>query len=91
MARRNFVPDIARTRMQHQPDIIVGVKANFDKMIAAAERAELLHRLRFAVLHAFVQIAEFAPSIPLVRLINRIFVFTKTDGNRAFDLMTQIF
>ena len=47
MTRRDLVSDVARTRMQHQPDVVFCIEANLDKVVSAAERSELLHRFRF--------------------------------------------
>ena len=49
-----FLADVARTRVEHQPNEVLRVETNFDEVVTATERAELLRRFRFAIAHASV-------------------------------------
>ena len=71
--------DVARARVQHQPNEVFRIQTNFDEVVAATERAELLHRFRFAVVNAFVKIFELVPAFPVRRLVNRLLMFTESE------------
>jgi hypothetical protein len=52
--------------MQHEPHGVLGIKAHLDEVVSAAKRPELLHRLRFTILNAWVEMLEAFPCIPRV-------------------------
>src|SRR6476620_6700909 len=90
VTRRNLVTDVSRTRVQHQPDFVIRVKADLDKVISSAERSELLHRFLLTILNTTVKIAELGPLLPLVRLVDRITVVVESDRDRTLDLVTKL-
>src|SRR6185369_14500882 len=60
-----FLTDVARTRVEHQPNEVFRIETNFDEVVSTTERAELLHRLGFAIVNTFVKIFELVPAFPV--------------------------
>ena len=91
------VADAAASRVQHHPDAVRLVQAHLDEVIAAAERAELMHPARVpadALLDAgmLCQDARQAAAEVLRRLDARVVVLVLLDADRdvAGDLVKHL-
>ena len=65
-----FLADVARARVQHQPNEVFCIQTNFNEVVAATQRAQLLHRFRFAIVNTFMKLAEVLPAVPVRGFIN---------------------
>ena len=83
------VADVPRAGVQHEPDALFFVEANFDEVVAAAEGAELFAGFFLEALHAEVQVAELTPSLPVGGFFFDFLVFVEADGDVGFDIRTD--
>src|SRR6185369_11811022 len=90
MTLGKFFADVSRTRMQHQPDVVLSIKANLDKVVSSAESSELDHRFSLAVLNFRMQIVERFPTVPTRGLIDRFLVGVKSNRDRTLDLVAKL-
>ena len=84
---RQRLPDVARSRMQHQPDPVLGVEAQLEEVVAAAQRAELVAGLRLQVAHGGRQLLEVAPQLRVA--LHRSLVLLEPDRDGALDFAPQ--
>src|SRR4029079_11626670 len=95
--------DVARAGMQNDPHVARLIEAQLDEVVAAAERTELLERLRRIVLTDHVEDAQLPEALMqlLARLrelqttntvahrVDRLVVRREADRHTVFDLRTQ--
>src|SRR5262249_34952150 len=95
--------DVARAGMQHDPHVARLIEAQLDEVVAAAERTELLERLRRTVLTDHVEDAQLPETLvqlpaclcelqtanAISNRVDRLVVRRESDRHALFDLRTQ--
>ena len=84
--RQRFA-DVPRPGMEHQPDAVLGVQAQLEEVVPAAERAQLVPGLRFQVAHRGGQLLEIAPQLRVP--LHRALALLESDRDGALDLAAQ--
>src|SRR5882724_6956442 len=77
--------DVPAAGVEHHPDALVRVQTQLDEVVAAAQRAELLARLRQQTFHGGSEVLEFLPQRPVLRPVHGIAVLVEPYRNRALQ------
>src|SRR5690349_14321096 len=85
-----FLTDVARTRVQHEPNEVFRIQTNFDEVVSTTKRSQLLHRLRFAIVNTLMKFFELVPAFPVRGIVNRLLVCIESGWNCFFNLQAQL-
>ena len=86
---REGLPDVPRTRMEHDPDVLLPVEADLDEVIPAPQRPHLLAGLPPEFVNFPYERVETLPKAGLLRVLRDFIVPVEPHRDRLLDAMAK--